>query len=1126
MSILDVPCALEFAANQRYLVATPRALLRGHNSVLPRVIAMPRRQDLKSICILGSGPIVIGQACEFDYSGTQAIRALKGEGMRVVLVNSNPATIMTDPDIADATYIEPLTVEYVTKVLERERPDALLPTMGGQTALNLAIRLAEEGVLERLGIEMIGVTPEVIARAEDRQQFSDLMAEINVAQPLSGVARNMDDAWKILERTGFPAILRPSFTMGGSGGNIAYNRTEFEEFVKWSLTQSPTHEVLIDESLIGWKEFELELMRDRNDNVVIICGIENLDALGVHTGDSITIAPIQTLSDVEYQAMRDEAIAIIRKVGVETGGCNIQFAVDPQTGRRVVIEMNPRVSRSSALASKATGYPIAKVAALLAIGYTLDEIRNEITGKTSAAFEPVLDYNVVKIPRFAFEKFPGASDRLTTQMKSVGEVMAIGRTFPEALLKAVRGLETNDIGLTPRMTPAPGKTPAETREFFAASLLKPTPKRLFFAMDALRAGLTIAEISEMTGYDPWFTNQLRLICEAEAALLGVGRIESVDGALMRRIKRLGFGDPHIAQLLGSDEVTVRARRETLNVKPVFKQVDTCAAEFAAVTSYFYSTFESGENEAESDDRPSVMILGGGPNRIGQGIEFDYCAVHAAMALRKQGYRTIMVNCNPETVSTDYDISDRLYFEPLTYETVMEIVETERPLGVILQFGGQTPLKLAEPLAAAGVTILGTSHDAIDRTEDRKRFNLIVEKLGLLQPDARIADSFEEAVGFCAELGYPVLVRPSYVLGGLAMQVVHEESELRDVFARAVGESHGKGVLLDKFLDQAVEVDVDCIRDGQTAVIGGVMEHIEEAGVHSGDSACVTPPHHLPESVLRVIREQTIAMAHELGIIGLMNVQFAVQERNVFVLEVNPRASRTIPFISKSIGKPLAGFAARLMLGETLEDVGLTKEIIPKHFAVKESVFPFSKFPEVDTILGPEMRSTGEVMGIDKDFNAAFIKAQIGGFNSPPESGRVFVSVRDIDKWSIVPIARKLKSLGFDVVSTRGTARYLIENGVTATPINKVKEGQPHIVDAIINGEIDMVINTTVGGPAIQDSRSIRRETLNRGVPYFTTLAGAAAAVGALFESQTATRGVRSIQEFHADVAADNLQVTP
>ncbi len=1074
---------------------------------------MPKREDIKSICILGSGPIVIGQACEFDYSGSQAIRALKKEGYRVILVNSNPATIMTDPEIADATYIEPLTTEYVRKVLEAERPDALLPTMGGQTALNLAIKLDEEGILEELGVEMVGVIPEVIDRAENREKFFEVMQSLDIEQPRAGVARTMEQAWKIQEEVGFPAILRPSFTMGGSGGNIAYNRAEFEQYVRWSLSQSPTAEVLIDESLIGWKEFELEVVRDKNDNVVIICGIENLDALGVHTGDSVTVAPIQTLSDQEYQAMRDDAIRIIRAIGVETGGCNIQFAVDPATGRRVVIEMNPRVSRSSALASKATGYPIAKIAALLAIGYTLDEIRNDITQK-SAAFEPVLDYVVVKSPRFAFEKFPGADNRLTTQMKSVGEAMSIGRTFNEALLKAVRSLETGHIGLGPKLSAPEGADEQQTREFFAPHLLRPSPMRLWYAMDALRAGVSLEDVSRLTGFDPWFTFQLTQLVETENALVK----DYADGGFSRPIleyaKRNGFGDEFIAELVGIDKSAVRAARADLGVQPVFKQVDTCAAEFDAVTSYFYSTYERGDNEADVSDKPSVMILGGGPNRIGQGIEFDYCAVHAVLGLRQKGYRTIMVNCNPETVSTDYDISDRLYFEPLTYETVMAIVEREKPIGVILQFGGQTPLKLAEELAASGVKILGTDHDAIDRTEDRERFNTIVEKLNLTQPEAGIAYSFEEAEALCEKLGFPVLVRPSYVLGGLAMQVVHEKEELKAVFDRAVFESHGKGVLLDKFLNDAVEVDVDCICDGTTPVIGGVMEHIEEAGVHSGDSACVTPPHGLPESVLRVIREQTKALAIELNIVGLMNVQFAVQERRVYILEVNPRASRTIPFISKAIGHPLAQYAARVMLGETMAEVGLTHEITPPYFSVKESVFPFIKFPEVDTILGPEMRSTGEVMGIDADFHIAFIKAQIGASNPPPKPGKVFLSVRNPDKWSCVPIAKKLIELGFTIVSTRGTSRYLAENGLSVEPINKVKEGQPHIVDAIINNEIAMVINTTIGAQSIKDSRSIRRETVNRGIPYFTTLSGAAAAINAMHAVRERQPGVLSLQKHH------------
>ncbi len=1069
---------------------------------------MPRREDIESICILGSGPIVIGQACEFDYSGTQAIRALKAEGYRVILVNSNPATIMTDPELADATYVEPLTAEFVQRVLERERPDALLPTMGGQTALNLAMTLDADGTLERLGVEMIGVKPDVIQRAEDREQFYDAMASIGIAQPPSGVARSLDDAWKILEKTGFPAILRPSFTMGGSGGNIAYNRDEFEEYVRWGLHQSPTHEVLIDKSLIGWKEFELELMRDKNDNVVIICGIENIDALGVHTGDSITVAPIQTLTDREYQGMRDDAIRIIREIGVETGGCNIQFAVDPHSGRRVVIEMNPRVSRSSALASKATGYPIAKIAALLAVGYTLDEITNDITQTTSAAFEPVLDYVVVKMPRFAFEKFPGTSRQLTTQMKSVGEAMSIGRTFCEAMLKAVRSMEQRDVGVLPRLEMPVGDNPAS---FFRSYLVNPTPERLWYIADALRAGLSVAAVYEASGWDPWFLTELQRILAMET-MLRESWDNGLDRAQMLQAKRLGFGDAHIAAVVGATERDVRAVRRALEVEPVFKQVDTCAAEFASVTSYFYSTYETGEDEAERSDAPSVMILGGGPNRIGQGIEFDYCAVHGALALRKAGYRTIMVNCNPETVSTDYDISDRLYFEPLTFETVMAIVEHEKPIGVVLQFGGQTPLKLARGLEAHGVRILGTASDAIDRTEDRERFNEIVEKLGLLQPAARMAYTLEAALECAAELEYPVLIRPSYVLGGLAMEVVHGASELRATFERAATESNGAAVLIDKFLDDAVEVDVDCIADGTTAVIGGIMEHVEEAGVHSGDSICVTPPRNLPESILRVIREQTLALATELQIVGLMNVQFAIRDHHVYVLEVNPRASRTIPFISKASGVPLARFAARVMLGESLVEMDVT-EVIPRHYAVKECVFPFAKFPDVDTLLGPEMKSTGEVMGIDADFDMAFVKAQIGAFNMPPTGGAAFISVRDRDKWAVVPVAKHLVTLGFEIVATRGTAHYLRENGVTVRAINKVKEGQPHIVDALINGEITMVINTTVGGQAIKDSRSIRRQALNHGISYYTTVSAAAATVNAMVRIQRVEPTVRPLQDY-------------
>ncbi len=1072
---------------------------------------MPRREDIESVCILGSGPIVIGQACEFDYSGTQAIRALKREGYRVTLVNSNPATIMTDPELADATYIEPLTPEYVEKVLEVERPDALLPTMGGQTALNLAIELDARGVLDRLGIEMIGVRPEVIERAEDRQKFFAAMQNIGVEQPRSGVARSLDEAWKILDEVGFPAILRPSFTMGGSGGNIAYNRAEFEDYVKWSLMQSPSHEVLIDESLIGWKEFELELMRDRNDNVVIICGIENIDALGVHTGDSITVAPIQTLSDREYHAMRDDAIRIIREVGVETGGCNIQFAVEPSTGRRVVIEMNPRVSRSSALASKATGYPIAKVAALLAVGFTLDEIRNDITQTTSAAFEPVIDYVVTKIPRFAFDKFPKASRQLTTQMKSVGEAMSIGRTFPESFGKAVRSLEIREVGLTPRAA-----LPSDLDEAMRAlrpRLLQPTPMRPWYVVDALRAGMELEELSRLTGWDPWFLAEIRKMVRAERAV--VETWDDVSADTLRHAKQMGLGDEHLALLVGVSPAEVRERRAALGVEPVFKQVDTCAAEFEASTSYFYSTYESGENEAESSDDPSVMILGGGPNRIGQGIEFDYCAVHGVLALRDRGYRTIMVNCNPETVSTDYDISDRLYFEPLTFETVMAIVDHEKPIGVILQFGGQTPLKLAAELQRHGVKILGTASDAIDRTEDREQFGAIVDKLGLRQPAARTAHSLDEAKRTAEELGFPLLVRPSYVLGGLAMEIVRDQSELVATYGRAESESHGAGVLIDRFLNDAIEVDVDCVADGENSVIGGIMEHVEEAGVHSGDSMSVTPPPHLPEAVLRTVREQTKALAAELEIVGLMNVQFAVQDGHVFIIEVNPRASRTVPFVSKAIGHPLAQYAARAMLGESLEEIGFSEEVVPRHYSVKESVFPFTKFPEVDTILGPEMRSTGEVMGIAPDFAAAFMKAQIAASNSPPRSGRVFVSVKDSDKWAIVPVARKLANLGFELVATRGTARYLETNGLKVATVNKVKEGQPHVVDAIINGEIAMVINTTVGSNAVKDSHSIRRQTLNHNIPYYTTVAGAAATVSAMTESAGRGPHVQSLQSYHS-----------
>lgn len=1084
---------------------------------------MPRRDDIKTICILGSGPIVIGQACEFDYSGTQATRALKAEGYRVVLINSNPATIMTDPEIADATYIEPLTPAFVTQVLEKERPDALLPTMGGQTALNLAMALHKDGTLERLGIELLGANPTIIERAEDREIFQRIMNEIGIDQPASGIARSLDDAWKILDRVGFPAILRPSFTMGGTGGNIAYNREEFAEFVAWSLSQSPTGEVLIDEGLLGWKEFELELVRDGNDTIVIVCGIENFDPMGVHTGDAITVAPVQTLTDDEYQAMCDDARRIIRAVGVEKAGCNIQFAINPITGRRVVIEMNPRVSRSSALASKATGYPIAKIAALIGVGYMLDEITSDITGTSTAATEPVLDYVVVKIPRFAFEKFPAASDTLTTQMKSVGEVMSLGRTFPEAMGKAIRSLENSTAHLHPAL-PRPGaeiENAEAILDFYHPRLRRPTPERLGYVLEALRAGISIEKVAEISAIDPWFLDQIGRIVACETELVAAFQsAKPIDRKLLHKAKRQGMGDVDIAHVLGISESEVLKLRRKLDVRPVFKQVDTCAGTLDTAQSYYYSTYEYGDNEAETSDKPGVLILGSGPNRIGQGIEFDYCSVHAALALREVGYRTIMVNCNPETVSTDYDISDRLYFEPLTFETVLAIIEHEKPVGVILQFGGQTPLKLARLLFEHNIPVLGTSPEVIERTEDRQLFKEMIEKLNLRQPEARTVLTWSEARQAAEELGFPIMVRPSFVLGGRAMEIVYNADDFQATFERARAESMDSPVLLDKFLSQAIEVDVDCISDGTHAVIGGIMEHIEEAGVHSGDSACTLPPNSLPETVLRQIREQTLEMARELQIVGLMNVQFAVQEHRVFVIEVNPRASRTIPFISKAIGIPLARFAARVMLGEKLHDIGLTDELVPDYFSVKESVFPFNKFPEVDTLLGPEMRSTGEAMGIDRDFNIAFLKAQIASNNAPPTSGKVFISVKNSDKWAVVPIAKTLQELGFEIVSTRGTADYLRQNGLEVRQINKVKEGQPHIVDLIINAEISMVVNTTIGAQAIQDSRSIRRATLNLGVPYFTTLAAARAAVAAMRDVADGTQvGVRSIQEFHQAVAA-------
>ena len=1088
---------------------------------------MPRRTDIKSILILGSGPIVIGQACEFDYSGSQAVKALKKEGFRVMLVNSNPATIMTDPELADATFIEPLTTEYVTEIIRRERPDAILPTLGGQTALNLAKDLWEKGILQEYGVEMLGADYDVIERAEDRALFKDAMNEINVDMARSGYVTSMDNAFDVLDEIGFPAILRPSFTMGGTGGNIAYNRQEYEEYIRWGLDASPTNEVLVEESLIGWKEFELELMRDHADNVVIICTIENLDPMGVHTGDSITVAPIQTLTDREYQSMRDEAIAIIRKIGVETGGCNIQFAVDPKTGRRIVIEMNPRVSRSSALASKATGFPIAKIAALLAVGYSLDEISNDITRVTPACFEPVIDYTVVKIPRFTFEKFPGTTNTLTTQMKSVGEAMAIGRSLAESIMKATRSLEIGRHGLSPLIAPA-GEggvptDPSELRNYFRELLQRPTPDRIWYVADALGSGLTVDEVSTMSMIDPWFVDQLAQVIELEKEITewnrkGGNLLAESGREMLRRAKRMGISDIELARLVDRTPAEIRRARLDAGIRPVYKRVDTCAAEFEAVTPYLYSTYEH-EEEVEVEPAANgkrVIILGGGPNRIGQGIEFDYCAVHGVFALREQGYETIMVNCNPETVSTDYDTPDRLYFEPLTFEDVMEIIDREQPHGVILQFGGQTPLKLALPLMRAGVNILGTHPDTIDRVEDRKRFNQLINQLGLKQPAGATVTELSEAVRTASELGYPVLIRPSYVLGGRAMEIAYNEQELRAFFEEARRAGEGGNVLIDRFLNDAVEVDVDCIGDGKTYVVGGIMEHIEEAGVHSGDSACCLPPHSLDQGVIDTIEAQTLAIAAELGIVGLMNVQFAVKDGEVFILEVNPRASRTVPFVSKTIGHPLAKYAARVMVGETLEQIGLTERIHPPHFAVKEAIFPFTKFPNVDILLGPEMKSTGEVMGIDSSFERAFLKAQIAASNFLPRAGRVFISVKDSDKSAILPAAQTLAELGFQLVATGGTQTFLTQHGLDVARIHKVGEGRPNVVDDLINGSIQMVINTTVGADSIRDSKSIRQATVKYRIPYCTTAAAALASVAAMKErEQRPEVNVKPMQEYQA-----------
>ncbi len=1074
---------------------------------------MPKREDIKSILIIGSGPIVIGQACEFDYSGTQACKALKEEGYRVVLINSNPATIMTDPDFAHRTYIEPITPEMVEAVIRKERPDALLPTLGGQTALNVAVKLAEEGILDRYGVEMIGASYEAIKKAEDRELFKESMERIGLRVPRSGCARSIDEAMKVLEGIEYPIIIRPSFTLGGTGGNIAYNREEFEEYVRLGLDSSPYREVLIEESLIGWKEFELEVMRDGRDNVVIICSIENLDPMGIHTGDSITVAPAQTLTDKEYQVMRDAALAIIREIGVDTGGSNIQFAVNPDDGRMMVIEMNPRVSRSSALASKATGFPIAKIAAKLAVGYSLDEIPNDITRKTPASFEPTIDYVVVKIPRFAFEKFPEADQTLTTQMKSVGEVMAIGRTFKESLHKAIRSLEIESYGLERRQ---------EEMDRIRERLRTPNWERIWYIGEAMRRGMDVDEIHSLTSIDRWFLDQIRELVLLEESIRIKG--DGLDRETLFRAKEWGFSDRYIAALLGLKEEDIRKRREELSIRPVYKRVDTCAAEFEAFTPYLYSSYErpfykvgegsGGDCEAQPTERRKVLILGGGPNRIGQGIEFDYCCVHASYALREEGIESIMVNCNPETVSTDYDTSDRLYFEPLTLEDVLNIVEKERPMGVILQFGGQTPLKLAVPLERHGVKVLGTPPDSIDRAEDRERFDQLLEDLGLKRPRSGVARSLEEAERVADLIGYPLMVRPSYVLGGRAMEIVHSREGLLRYISQAVKASPEHPILIDKFLEGAIELDVDAISDGERVVIGGVMEHIEEAGVHSGDSACSLPPYSVREEVVEEVCRQVRLIALELGVRGLINVQFAVINDDVYILEVNPRASRTIPFVSKAIGVPLAKLATKIMIGRSLEELGFTREVIPPYTCVKEAVFPFIKFPGVDTLLGPEMKSTGEVMGVDGTFGKAFAKSQIGAGNTLPSEGKVFISVRDEDKEAIVGVARDLVEAGFTIMATRGTARYLQERLIPAEPVNKVAEGRPHIVDHIKNGEVAMVINTPLGPTSHRDSYSIRRTALIYNVPYFTTIAGAKAAAKAIRAIKREGLDVKALQDYH------------
>ncbi|WP_417530177.1 carbamoyl-phosphate synthase large subunit [Marinobacter lipolyticus] len=1069
---------------------------------------MPKRTDIKSILILGAGPIVIGQACEFDYSGAQACKALREEGYRVILVNSNPATIMTDPVMADATYIEPITWKTVEKIIEKEKPDALLPTMGGQTALNCALDLEKHGVLTKHGVEMIGANADTIDKAEDRDRFDKAMKKIGLECPRATIAHSMAEAWEVADDIGFPCIIRPSFTMGGSGGGIAYNRDEFEEICTRGLDLSPTNELLIDESLIGWKEYEMEVVRDKNDNCIIVCAIENFDAMGVHTGDSITVAPAQTLTDKEYQIMRNASLAVLREIGVETGGSNVQFGINPDTGRMVVIEMNPRVSRSSALASKATGFPIAKVAAKLAIGYTLDELRNEITGGvTPASFEPSIDYVVTKIPRFTFEKFPQADARLTTQMKSVGEVMAIGRTFQESLQKAMRGLEVGSDGFEEKVDLAT----TDGQETLTQELNVPGAERLWYIGDAFRAGMTVEEVFNNTHVDPWYLVQVEDLIREEQALKSAGKAD-IDRDTLFRLKRKGFSDSRLAKLLGISEVSLRKLRHDLNIRPVYKRVDTCAAEFASDTAYMYSTYEE-ECEADVSDRDKIVVIGGGPNRIGQGIEFDYCCVHAALAMREDGYETIMINCNPETVSTDYDTSDRLYFEPITLEDVLEIINVEKPKGVIVQYGGQTPLKLARGLEAAGVPIIGTSPDAIDRAEDRERFQQMIGRLGLLQPENATVRSHEEGVLAAREIGYPLVVRPSYVLGGRAMEIVYDEEELVRYMRNAVLVSNDSPVLLDHFLNAAIEVDIDAISDGKEVVIGGIMQHIEQAGVHSGDSACSLPPYTLPKVVQDEMREAVRKMAIELDVVGLMNVQLAWQDDKIYVIEVNPRASRTVPFVSKAIGVSLAKVAARVMAGKSLAELGFTQEIVPSYYAVKESVFPFNKFPAVDPILGPEMKSTGEVMGIGDSFDEAFAKAALATGERLPGQGTAFMSVRDVDKPGAADVARDLVDAGFKLIATTGTAKALKEAGIEVERVNKVREGRPHIVDAIKNGKVQLIINTTEGRKAISDSAQIRQSALQAKVTYTTTLAGGEAFCRAIKFGPERT--VRRLQDLHA-----------